>query len=73
MITFESCGIDIRVREVKPQVARFRQSPKPNHYVFICIGTDYGYVHTSGGDIRVWQSYSGARRFLNRYLKEREV
>ena len=35
---------------------------------FCVIGTDYGYLHTSGGDIRTWGSYSGARRAARDYL-----
>ena len=60
MITFES-GMDIRCREAKePTVARFRVSG--DDYRFIVIGTEYGYIHTSAGDVRTWRSYSGARR-----------
>ena len=66
LITFES-GIDKRTREAtSPQVARF--------YIrcgvlrFIVIGTEYGYIHTSGGDVRTWASYSGARRAARNYV-----
>lgn len=65
MITFEN-GIDARCREVsKPTVARF--SMGNGRYRFIVIGTQYGYVHTTGGEIRTWLSYSGARRFARSY------
>lgn len=70
MITFEN-GIDIRARAEKPQIARFHMGN--GQYRFICIGTDYGHIHTTGGDVRTWLSYSGARRFLNAYLKSRET
>ena len=80
MIVFEN-GIDIRSREVtKPQVAKLRVD-NPNRafrqidlrngaepvYKFIVIGTQYGHIHTSGGDVRMWGSYSGAYKFLKQY------
>lgn len=66
MITFES-GIDARCREVKlPTVARFRVNATDWRY--IVIGTAYGYLHTSGGDVRTWRSYSGARRAARNYI-----
>lgn len=61
MIKFER-SLDHRTREVTPQVAMLGDK-------YICIGTDYGHIHTISGDIRTWASYSGARRFLTRYLK----
>ena len=27
----------------------------------------YGHIHTTGGDVRTWGSYSGARRFARSY------
>ncbi len=39
---------------------------------YACIGTDYGYIHTTGGEVRLWHSYSGAKRFLNKYLEVRK-
>ena len=80
MIVFEN-GIDIRCREAtKPQVAKlrvdnpncaFRQIELSNGaepvYKFIVIGTQYGHIHTSGGDVRMWGSYSGAYKFLKQY------
>jgi hypothetical protein len=32
------------------------------------VGTAYGHIHTSAGDIRFWNSRSGASRFLTRYV-----
>jgi hypothetical protein len=65
MITFEN-GIDARCRETdKPAVARFRVSS--DEYRYIVIGTQYGYLHTSSGDVRTWQSASGARKAAKRY------
>jgi hypothetical protein len=32
------------------------------------VGTVYGHIHTSAGDIRFWNSYSGARRHLARHI-----
>lgn len=81
MITFES-GIDIRCRgAAKPTVAKIR-TDNPNDvfrqialrngalpvYRFCVIGTDYGHIHTTGGDVRTWRSYSGARRAANKYV-----
>jgi hypothetical protein len=67
MITFES-GVDIRCREVKaPTVARFNMG-NDKSYRYVVIGTNYGYIHTTGGDVRTWGSYSGARRALLRYV-----
>ena len=39
---------------------------------YACIGTPYGYIHTTGGEVRLWHSYSGAKRFLNKYLEVRK-
>ena len=65
MITFES-GIDHRSRECKvPTVARFHMGN--GQYRFIVIGTNYGHIHTTGGDVRTWRSYSGARRAARNY------
>lgn len=65
MIVFEN-GIDIRCREVtKPQIAKFRV--KDNEYRFVVIGTQYGHIHTSAGDVRTWGSYSSAYKFLKQY------
>lgn len=66
MITFEN-GMDARCREVStPTVARFRM--RDAEYQFVIIGTQYGYWHTSGGDVRTWKTASGARRALRRYV-----
>lgn len=66
MITFES-GIDIRCREASaPTVARFAMGD--GTYRYVVIGTQYGYWHTTGGDVRTWKSYSGARRAVRRYV-----
>ena len=65
MITFEH-GLDIRTREPRaPTVARFAMGD--GTYQFIVIGTAYGHVHTQSGDVRTWQTYSGARRFARSY------
>ena len=31
------------------------------------VGTDYGFLHTTGGDVRTWGSASGARRAAANY------
>lgn len=66
MITLEH-GLDIRTREVSPQVARFHMGD--GTYRYVCIGTDYGHIHTTSGDVRTWATYSGARRFLRAYIE----
>lgn len=66
MITFDN-GLDIRTRQVKPQIARFYVSP--NDLRYCVIGTEYGHIHTASGEVRVWSSKSGAYRFLSKYLK----
>ena len=69
LIHFES-GLDYRTRQAPaPTVARFTVSPGVVR--FVVIGTDYGHIHTTGGEIRTWNSYSGARRFLNSYVSYR--
>lgn len=35
---------------------------------YCVIGTQYGYLHTSGGYIRTWGSVSGARKAIARYV-----
>jgi hypothetical protein len=36
-------------------------------FLHCVIGTDYGYLHTSAGDIRTWRSASSARRAARTY------
>lgn len=65
MIVFEN-GLDYRTRECdKPQVAKIRI--RGNEYRYCIIGTQYGHIHTAGGDVRTWGSYSGAYKFLKSY------
>ncbi len=64
MITFTS-GLDSRTRQANPCVAKLQIAN--NRFVFVVIGTAYGHIHTAGGDIRTWKSYSGARRFAKNY------
>lgn len=65
MITFEN-GIDLRCRSVSvPTVARVKVGAGHRYCV---IGTQYGYIHTTGGDLRTWKSYSGARRAARNYV-----
>lgn len=35
--------------------------------LFAINGTMYGFLHTTGGDIRTWKSYSGAYKAAIRY------
>lgn len=65
LITFHN-GLDIRTRQQSaPTVARFHVGA--GVYRFVVIGTEYGHIHTTGGDVRTWGSYSGARRFARSY------
>lgn len=66
MITFEN-GIDIRSREPKkPTVAKLRM--RDGNCRYCVIGTQYGHIHTTGGDVRTWGSYSGAYRASKNYV-----
>lgn len=65
MITFTN-GLDIRTRQVKPQIARFYVTPMDMRYCI--IGTEYGHIHTTAGDVRTWRSKAGAYRYLRQYL-----
>lgn len=65
MICFEQ-GLDIRTRQQeKPCVAKFNMGN--GEYRYVVIGTQYGHIHTTAGDVRTWKTYSGAKRFLNNY------
>jgi hypothetical protein len=65
MIHFKN-GIDSRSRQVaNPTVASFDIGN--GDIKFIVIGTQYGHLHTSGGDVRTWASYSGARKAATAY------
>ena len=67
MITFEN-GIDHRAREAKkPTVAKFNMGGA-GCYRYVVIGTNYGYIHTTSGDIRTWKSKSGAYRAARNYV-----
>jgi hypothetical protein len=48
-----------------PTVVRVMVAPGVVRYV-VC-GTDYGFLHTTSGDVRTWRSYSGARRVARNY------
>ena len=65
LITFES-GMDGRCREqATPTVAKFHVGN--GVYKFCVIGTSYGFIHTHSGAVRLWGSYSGARRVAREY------
>ncbi|QXV72201.1 hypothetical protein Acf1_00004 [Acidovorax phage ACF1] len=67
MITFEN-GIDSRAREAKkPTVARLNLGGSAGCR-YMVIGTNYGYIHTTGGDVRTWKSKSGAYRAARNYV-----
>lgn len=59
-------GMDALCRDyTKPTVARFWVTP--SELRFAVVGTDYGPLHTIGGNVRTWKSYSGARRAARAY------
>lgn len=53
-----------------PTVVRVNVAAKgsPESIRYAVAGTDYGWLHTTGGDIRTWGSYSGARRVALEYM-----
>ena len=55
-------------RESEPKVICFLSSASKQKR-YIIIGTEYRYIHNIAGDIREWNSYSCARRFLLKYLE----
>ena len=60
MIKFDN-GIDGRSRDFNvPTVARFGDR-------FCVVGTEYGHIHTTSGDVKTWGSYSGAYRAMKNY------
>lgn len=69
MIVFEN-GIDIRSRSPKfPEVAKFHMGN--GTYEYCVIGTDYGHIHTVGGDVRTWKTKRGAQHAVSRYCTAR--
>jgi len=57
--------VDIHPRSyAKPTVVRFRT---PTSVRFAVCGTEYGYLHTTAGDVRTWGSYSGAHKAAKAY------
>lgn len=66
LVTFEN-GLDYRTRQQdRPTVARFVMSDGDIRYII--IGTAYGHLHTTGGDIRTWRTYSGAYKAARDYM-----
>lgn len=68
--------IDIDPRSyTKPTVVRFRTPTSqfswagPVRVRYAVCGTDYGWLHTTSGDIRTWDSYSGAYKAMRRYVE----
>lgn len=65
MLVFEN-GMDIRSRTAPaPEVAKFHIGS--GNYEFCVIGTQYGHLHTTGGDVATWKTESGARHAIKRY------
>jgi len=50
-------------------VTKYPYAPKPVKYcgLWAIDGTMYGKLHTTGGDIRTWKTYSGAYKAAMRY------
>lgn len=68
--------IDINPRGYDaPRVVRFRTPTSqfswagPVRILYAVCGTDYGYIHTTGGYVRTWGSYSGAYKAMKRYME----
>ena len=40
--------------------------------MFRVVGTDYGYLHTTSGDMRLWKNYQSANRAAVKY-RERNL
>ena len=63
-------GQEADTRQGVPRVAMIHLhkpflSPKVIEKTVYClIGTDYGHIHTSGGDVRTWATRSGAAQWL---------
>ena len=68
LVTFYG-SLDSRSRAVtKPAVARLiGRFGDHIETRYVVIGTVYGHIHTTGGDIRTWRSYSGARKAVRNY------
>lgn len=60
---------DERARQGEPRAARLEFRDGTSAY--IVVGTDYGYVRTTGGDLRVWPSARAAKRFAKAYKEAR--
>jgi hypothetical protein len=67
--------IDVNPRSyTKPTVVRFRTPTSqfswagPVEVLYAVCGTEYGYLHTTGGCVRVWRSYSGAYKAMRKYI-----
>jgi hypothetical protein len=61
-------GSDAKLRSGEPRVGMIHlYAPFTDTIVdtkYCLIGTDYGYVHTSAGDVRTWDTISGAKKWL---------
>ena len=51
---------------VKPTPVRITQNGA--HVGFAVFGTNYGYLHTVQGNMRLWKTYSGAHKAAKRYV-----
>lgn len=50
------------------QCTRCEEKPR---ILYCVIGSDYGFLHNSSGDIRNWKSQSGARKAAKQYKAAR--
>lgn len=60
---------DYRIREGEPRAARIIFRDGETRY--FVAGTEYGYLHTTGGDLRTWKTASAARRKAKQYTEDR--
>ena len=58
---------DSRVREGEPRAARIIFRDGETRY--FVAGTEYGYLHTTSGELRTWKTASGARKAAQRYME----
>lgn len=60
---------DMELDSIKhsPRVAKVIIPPRETPS-YVCIGVEYGYIVTDSGKVKTWKSYSGASRYLKKYL-----
>lgn len=46
---------------------------EPKKILYAVIGGEYGFVHTSAGDVKFWKSASGARQWIKRNYSDLNI